>query len=604
MDRKTTTSLSTRLGLNSILLGIGVVFSTFVVCGAARAQTFVFASPDIGVELGVSDVDVRDEDVAVDQGGGIVGMADLGGLPENVDIAGFGLAMTGELLMAFDTTVQLGALTARAGDVVGYDGFVHTLAFDATANGVPHGVRTDAVAGTTSGLLLSFDTDLDLAGSVVSDEDLVHWNGSIFSVAFDGSASGIPRSLDVDAAQQLTSGGFLLSFDTGGMIGGLTFADEDVVRLDGGIWSMEFDASASDVDWGPADMTAVMVPEPTMTAALALGCMGMVAVYRRRSWSGMPTGSLFVSIALVLGSFAGPAAYAAEGQLEINQTCAVQTGCFPGDVAGFPVTINNPGSYVLTSNLTVTIVQAAIFPSVGDFSLDLGGYEIAGPVTCTGSGSTLSCSGTAGSGLAGAAHANIQVFNGFVRGFGFNGIAVGQGGQIHDVTVEGNGNIGIRTGAYSTVRNSIAYRNGAAGFFLGDATLIERTMAVANRFNGVNSSPGSTLLSNLARDNGADGLRSTTASVFRGNHSYGNGGNGIFCGTGCLVSDNLSAQNDQAGIIVGDGSSVQANLSTGNSGVGVTFNGGTQTSYRANDLRNNTLGATSGTGLDLGGNSP
>ena len=48
--------------------------------------------------------------------------------------------------------------------------------------------------------------------------------------------------------------------------------------------------------------------------------------------------------------------HAGEGVLEINQACAVNTGCFPGDTALFPVIIQGamaPGSYILTSNLVV-----------------------------------------------------------------------------------------------------------------------------------------------------------------------------------------------------------------------------------------------------------
>ena len=43
---------------------------------------------------------------------------------------------------------------------------------------------------------------------------------------------------------------------------------------------------------------------------------------------------------------------ATEGALEINQAC-VAGGCFPGDTAGFPVTIATRGNYELTSNLTL-----------------------------------------------------------------------------------------------------------------------------------------------------------------------------------------------------------------------------------------------------------
>jgi hypothetical protein len=49
---------------------------------------------------------------------------------------------------------------------------------------------------------------------------------------------------------------------------------------------------------------------------------------------------------------------AADGVIEINQSC-VAGGCFAGDTAGFPVTISQPGSYRLTSNLSPTTAHAA-----------------------------------------------------------------------------------------------------------------------------------------------------------------------------------------------------------------------------------------------------
>ena len=64
----------------------------------------------------------------------------------------------------------------------------------------------------------------------------------------------------------------------------------------------------------------------------------------------------YVSRALVLGSsLLASAAYAGDGVLEINQTCATETGCFPGDSAGFPVTVNvgTGSSFRLTSDLAL-----------------------------------------------------------------------------------------------------------------------------------------------------------------------------------------------------------------------------------------------------------
>ena len=48
---------------------------------------------------------------------------------------------------------------------------------------------------------------------------------------------------------------------------------------------------------------------------------------------------LLVVTCLSLASVAN----ATDGVLEINQACAVHTGCFALDTPGFPVTINQPG---------------------------------------------------------------------------------------------------------------------------------------------------------------------------------------------------------------------------------------------------------------------
>ncbi len=82
-------------------------------------------------------------------------------------------------------------------------------------------------------------------------------------------------------------------------------------------------------------------------------------------------------IALLLLALAGPA-LAVDGVIEINQTCAVNTGCSVGDSAGLPVSITNPGSYRLTSNLTTGSKQVtAILITTSDVTVDLNGFTIA-----------------------------------------------------------------------------------------------------------------------------------------------------------------------------------------------------------------------------------
>ena len=119
-----------------------------------------------------------------------------------------------------------------------------------------------------------------------------------------------------------------------------------------------------------------------------------------------------------LALVAGAAAHAGEGRLEINQAC-VATGCFAGDAPGLPVTITEPGGYVLTSALTGS-AAGAISASVAGVHLDLNGFEISGPGSCSatlgGDGKLVSvaCTGTAGTGVNGVE----SVRDGTIRGFG------------------------------------------------------------------------------------------------------------------------------------------------------------------------------------------
>jgi hypothetical protein len=243
----------------------------------ATAQEVISASPDVTIDLGAS-VITADEDVALDNQLGIVVLENLGALPDASDVIALGLDVNGDHLIAFDITTSLaGGVVARPGDVIRFDGASYSIEFDASAAGIPMGVMTDATSLTAGGLLLSFDTTVDLGnGLVVADEDLVRWNGSAFSLAFDGSTEGLDTSLDIDAAQDLGGGSFLMSFDTTGQIGSVVFADEDVLRFDGSSWSLEFDASAADSDWVAADLDAVMVPEPSAGMLLLFGAIGLI----------------------------------------------------------------------------------------------------------------------------------------------------------------------------------------------------------------------------------------------------------------------------------------------------------------------------------------
>ena len=230
------------------------------VASSALAAPEITSSPDVTLLL--AGKLITDETVAHDDNSGSVTPIDLGGLPANVDVVGYhedGNALFYTPDVAFDLP-GLGVIFPY--DVVLVDGGSPELFFKGGGSGVPKGVRVDAVTLDGSDLFLSFDTTVALPGGVTADdEDLVHFDGSDFTMVFDGSANGVPAALDLDAAHFLDTGDLAVSFDGSGLIDGIAFDDEDVVAVDGGgNWGGPvYDASDGSTAWTAADLDALFI---------------------------------------------------------------------------------------------------------------------------------------------------------------------------------------------------------------------------------------------------------------------------------------------------------------------------------------------------------
>jgi hypothetical protein len=266
---------------------------SLLVGGTALAQPAIDSvsiSPD--VDVGLAGTTAADEDVAVDNLLGVVLPASLGSLPERAAVTAYHLLANGDRLFALDTAVSLPGpillpIEVEQRDVVRYDGAAYTLEFDGSAAGVPNGVAVDAVSMTVSGdMLLSFDTTAQLGGTIAADEDVVARNGAVFSMALDGSGLGIPVRLDVDGIHDLQDNRGALSFDGSGSVGGVAFDDEDILVFDFGssTWSLAYDGSAQHAALVAADVDAVTVtlPEPGQLLMLASGVAFLLGLGRRR----------------------------------------------------------------------------------------------------------------------------------------------------------------------------------------------------------------------------------------------------------------------------------------------------------------------------------
>lgn len=234
------------------------------------------------------------------------------------------------------------------------------------------------------------------------------------------------------------------------------------------------------------------------------------------------TAAMF-SIAFLLDATAGglepPAAPAktmktldeVEARVILNETNT------PGDTTCV-FKISQPGSYYLAGNTSVDTWENGIEIAADNVTLDLNGYQLT-------SASILSYSGIVMIG-----RSNIEIRNGTIRNFGWNGIrGIGSGSQYHriiNMRVFSNGFSGLFTGIY----------------LLGNNHLVKDCTATGNANNGISVGIGSTVTGNNCYDNNI----------------------GINTGEGCTVIGNTVRSNTASGITVGNYCYIDQNTATGN----------------------------------------
>jgi hypothetical protein len=241
--------------------------------------------------------------------------------------------------------------------------------------------------------------------------------------------------------------------------------------------------------------------------------------------------------------------------IEINQACAVQTGCHPDDTPGFPVRIPAGASYRLTSDLVVgdgntTAIQGFVPAGQplqnGSATLDLGGFSI----RCTATNIAL-CESGAGIGVDFGAITGATVRNGTVRNLGNDGVLLGDGGIVQSLHALSNGQpaditvAGIRCGQGCAISQCVATQNGRYGIMVGN---------------------GSSVLDSVARLNGGAGIRAAP---------------------GALIARNALFDNDQQGVTEAGGAGVFQNSIHNNSAFGIDTTGSTPFAYGQNALRGN-----------------
>jgi len=266
--------------------------------------------------------------------------------------------------------------------------------------------------------------------------------------------------------------------------------------------------------------------------------------------------------------------HAGDGAYEINQAC-VDSGCFPGDAAGFPVTLATPGTYRMSSNLTVPdIATGAIVVQSSDVTIDLGGFRIVGPITCSGTPTTCTpaISGGGAAGIDGWSYdpTNLVVRNGSIVGMG-TGLLLSYDGRAEGMKVMQSGDMGIRARSGAAVVNSTGTANGHIGI---EGGLIDGCTVSRNPQYGLSTQGNGSVVRNV---------------VVQGNTGYG-----MYLASGSSVIGASVSGND-VGIFAVGGAQVLDSVFKNNTHVAITNSQGTLAIARSTFVDNN------GGGLQWGG---
>jgi len=211
----------------------------------------------------------------------------------------------------------------------------------------------------------------------------------------------------------------------------------------------------------------------------------------------------YLTVILVVTSLACLAmpAVATEREIQIDQDKAVAGGVTPGDLPGFPITLTQPGRYVLTSNLYPPSDTGGIEIKNHDITIDFNGFRLHGVQAAT-----------FGIHMPDTSHPwnTATIMNGVIAGFKWE--AIRSGGDfwtVENMRILVNGG-GVTLGKWARViRNTIAFSD--INVFCFDGCLVEDNN-ISNGRIGVNIKSG-TVVRNSIFNHALHGISGTSESL-------------------------------------------------------------------------------------------
>lgn len=205
---------------------------------------------------------------------------------------------------------------------------------------------------------------------------------------------------------------------------------------------------------------------------------------------------------------------AGDGVITTDPSKATTGSVTPGDIAGFPITIGQSGSYRLTGNLLVTEVGVtAIHVIAPNVTIDMNGFSLVGPNQCTWSPKSCTLMGQSASGVCGTC-ARLTLHAGLIEGVSSAG-AWATGGVFGDLSLQQNG-YGLYSSTVMGIENVRARFNSTTGIQVGNEyATVRNAQAVMNFGTGI-SLAGGLVLGSMAQNNGHHGVSAQGSAVVVG----------------------------------------------------------------------------------------
>jgi hypothetical protein len=267
---------------NAVLVIIAAVLSIFF---ASPADANIILSTDFPETLGglsFTKDDLAEYDPSTDTATLYFDGALFSSPSEDIDAAH--VLANGNIILSTDGSATLGGLSFNAGDLVEYDATMDTATLFFDGGLFTASENIDAAHILDNGnIILSTIDGATLGGLTFGSGDLIEYNPltDTSTLFFDGSLFDGPEN--IDAVHLLDNGNIIISTAASATLGGMTFADGDLVEYNPttDVATLYFSEGLFSNNANVNAVYVTTLPEPATIALLGLGMLALI-IHRHR----------------------------------------------------------------------------------------------------------------------------------------------------------------------------------------------------------------------------------------------------------------------------------------------------------------------------------